>query len=255
MRLRGKSAIVTGGGRAIGREIVLRLAKEGARVMVADIDEASAAKVADECRAAGGYAQSVKCDITVPAEVEAMAEAAVAAFGGLDILVNNASIGHARYLLDMTPEEWDLVIRTDLTGAFLCAQAAARRMVQRGGGKIVNIASISGQRGGTGRAAYGAAKAGIELLTKVMAVELADKGINVNAVAPGPIDTPQSRATHNPETREAYLRMIPCHRYGEPGEIAAAVLFLASDEASWVHGHVLNVDGGFAAAGLMVSLS
>ncbi len=253
-RFEGKVAIVTGGGRAIGRDLCLSFAHEGARVIVADINGDNAAAVAAEIRAAGESAESIVCDITRAEQVAAMVERALAFGGRVDILVNNASIGHAAYFLDMTLEQWDHVLRTNLTGSFLCAQAAAREMVAQGSGKIINISSISGERGGTGRAAYGAAKAGLALLTKVMAVELADKGINVNAVAPGPVDTPQSRVIHNAETRQAYLRLLPSGRYGEPHEIASVVLFLASNEASWVHGHILNVDGGFAAAGLMASL-
>src|SRR3954465_7395394 len=135
--------------------------------------------------------------------------------------------------------------------AFLCAQEAALLMLRRGRGQIINVASISGQRGGQGRAAYGAAKAGVILLTRVMAVELAALGIHVNAIAPGPVDTDQSRGTHTPETRRAYRERIPLHRYGERREIAAAALFLASTESSFINGHVLNVDGGFGSAGLM----
>jgi NAD(P)-dependent dehydrogenase (short-subunit alcohol dehydrogenase family) len=254
MRFNDKAVIVTGGGRAIGREICHRFAREGARVLIADIDGANARSVAEEIRGVRGRAEPFTFDMTVPAQVEAMVAHCEATFGGVDVLVNNASIGHAQYVLDITPEEWEHVIRTDLTGPFYCAQAAGRRMVRAGKGKIINLASISGERGGTGRAAYGAAKAGLELLTKVMAVELAEKGVHVNAVSPGPVDTPQSRATHNPETRAAYLGLLPSHRYGEPTEIASAVLFLASDEASWIHGAILHVDGGFAAAGLMVKL-
>src|SRR5204863_3494502 len=168
-----------------------------------------------------------------------------ARFQKLDILVNNAGVGLNKPFLTTTLEEWELQLRVNLTGTFLCAQAAACAMLERGGGRIVNVASISGQRGGQGRAAYGAAKAGVILLTKVMAVELAPLGVRVNAVSPGPVDTDQSRETHTASTRRAYFDRIPARRYGERAEIAAAVVFLASHEASFVNGHVLNVDGGF----------
>jgi 3-oxoacyl-[acyl-carrier protein] reductase len=154
-------------------------------------------------------------------------------------------------VLDLTLAEWERNLRINLTGTFLCAQAAARVMVEQGGGRIINIASISGQRGGVGRAAYGAAKAGVIQLTRVMAVELASRGVGVNAISPGPVDTEQSRGTHTPGTRRAYLDRIPLKRYGEGSEIAAAAVFLASSDASFVAGHVLNVDGGFDAAGLI----
>jgi 3-oxoacyl-[acyl-carrier protein] reductase len=138
-----------------------------------------------------------------------------------------------------------------LTGTFLFAQAVARVMVAQHAGSIVNVASISGQRGAQGRAAYGVAKAGVIQLTRVMAVELAAQGVRANAISPGPVDTFQSRSTHTPATRQSYLERIPVHRYGESEEIAQAALFLASDESSFVQGHILNVDGGFHAAGLM----
>jgi 3-oxoacyl-[acyl-carrier protein] reductase len=180
-----------------------------------------------------------------------MVEDTRSSFGRLDVLVNNAGVGLNKPFLTTTVEEWEQQLRVNLTGTFLCAQAAARAMVQRRSGRIVNVASISGQRGGQGRAAYGAAKAGVILLTRVMAVELAPLGVRVNAIAPGPVDTDQSRSTHTEATRRAYRERIPAGRYGEAEEIAAAALFLASDESSWVIGHVLNVDGGFLAAGLM----
>jgi 3-oxoacyl-[acyl-carrier protein] reductase len=165
--------------------------------------------------------------------------------------VNNAGIGHAKPVLETTLEEWNRVLAVNLTGQFLCAQAVARVMLAQGGGRIVNVASISGQRGGTGRAAYGAAKAGLILLTKVMAAELAAKGIAVNAISPGPTETEQVRQVHDAATREAYSRLLPMKRYAAPREIAEAALFLASDEASFVCGHILNVDGGFGASGLI----
>ena len=165
--------------------------------------------------------------------------------------MNNAGIGHVKPFLSITLEEWNRVLQINLTGQFLCAQAVARVMLQEGGGRIVNIASISGERGGTGRAAYGAAKAGVILLTKVMAVELAAKGIRVNAISPGPTETEQVRECHDDATRAAYHSVMPIGRYAAPSEIANVALFLASDEASFVSGHILNVDGGFGAAGLI----
>lgn len=251
MRFTNKTAIVTGSGRGIGRQIALRFGAEGARVVVADLSREHASAVAKEIAATGGIAEAVHVDVADPASSARMIEAARAAFGRVDILVNNAGIGSNCPVLEMSLEEWDRNLRVNLTGTFLCAQAAARMMVAQGGGRIVNIASISGQRGGIGRAAYGAAKAGVILLTRVMAVELASRGVLVNAIAPGPVDTEQSRGTHTPATRRAYLDRLPTRRYGATDEIASGVLFLASPEASWVNGHVLNVDGGFDAAGLM----
>jgi 3-oxoacyl-[acyl-carrier protein] reductase len=153
--------------------------------------------------------------------------------------------------LETTPEQWERTIRVNLTGTFHCAQAAARAMAAHGGGSIVNIASISGERGAQNRSAYGASKAGVIQLTKVMALELAGKGIRVNAVAPGPVVTDMTNVTHTAEIRATYNSRIPMKRYAQPEEVAAAVVFLASAEASFVTGETLNVDGGFVASGLM----
>jgi 3-oxoacyl-[acyl-carrier protein] reductase len=251
MRLANKVALVTGAGRGIGREMALSFAAAGARVVVADLDAVSAGAVAAEVCAAGGDARAVVVDVSDPGLVEHAVRDTVTHFGRLDVLVNNAGVALNRPFLTTTLDEWEHLLRVNLTGTFLCAQAAARVMVPQRAGCIVNVASISGQRGGTGRAAYGSSKAGVILLTRVMAVELAPLGIRVNAIAPGPVDTEQSRQTHTAATRRAYHERIPLRRYGGLEEIAAAALFLASDEASFVTGHVLNVDGGFQAAGLM----
>jgi len=251
MRLVSEVVIVTGAGRGIGSAIAKAFAAEGARVVVADVDLKNAERLASEIVAANGHAIAHQADISDPSQVEQLIETTLARFDRLDVLVNNAGIGLNQPFLTTTLEQWEQQLRVNLTGTFLCGQAAARAMTTRGGGRIVNIASISGQRGGQGRAAYGAAKAGVILLTKVMAAELAPLGVRVNAVSPGPVDTDQSRETHTPSTRQAYYDRIPARRYGEREEIAAAVVFLASRDASFINGHVLNVDGGFNAAGLL----
>jgi 3-oxoacyl-[acyl-carrier protein] reductase len=251
MRLADKVAIITGSGRGIGREIAVRFAAEGARTVVADVHGDNARAVAAAITAAGGAALAVRVDITDATQVEALIQETLARFGQLDVLVNNAGVGLNKPFLTTTLDEWDRQLRVNLTGTFLCAQAAARVLVRRGGGRIINIASISGQRGGQGRAAYGASKAGVILLTKVLAVELAPHGVRVNAIAPGPVVTEMSNGTHTEATRRAYHERIPLGRYGRECEIAAAALFLASEESSFVNGHVLNVDGGFDAAGLL----
>jgi 3-oxoacyl-[acyl-carrier protein] reductase len=250
-RFKGKVSIITGSGQGIGREIALAMAREGASGVIADWNESRAQEVAKEITACGGIAIPVKVDVSDPDQVEAMVRQTLETFGCIDILVNNAGIGHVKPFLSITLEEWNRVLQINLTGQFLCAQAVARAMLQQGGGRIINVASISGERGGTGRAAYGAAKAGVILLTKVMAVELASKDIRVNAISPGPTETEQVRECHDDATRAAYHSVLPIKRYAEPSEIANAALFLASDEASFVHGHILNVDGGFGAAGLI----
>jgi 3-oxoacyl-[acyl-carrier protein] reductase len=251
MRLNDQVAFITGGGRGIGREIAQRFAREGARIVVADVNEESARGVVADIVSTGGEALAIGLDVAEPKQVEAAIAATLERFGRLDIMVNNAGVGSNLPVLEISLAEWERNLRVNLTGTFLCAQAAARVMVRQGSGRIINIASISGQRGGVGRAAYGAAKAGVIQLTRVMAVELASRGVGVNAISPGPVDTEQSRGTHTPATRRAYLDRIPQKRYGDGSEIAAAAVFLASSDSSFVAGHVLNVDGGFDAAGLI----
>jgi NAD(P)-dependent dehydrogenase (short-subunit alcohol dehydrogenase family) len=252
MKLTNKGALVTGAGRGIGKTIALRFASEGAAVVVADVNGEWAAATAAEIRATGGKAHSIRLDVTQPVEVEAAVKEATGAFGRLDVLVNNAGVGLTKLMIDTSLEEWDLVLRVNLTGVFLCSRAAARVMIAQGGGRIINLASLSGQRGGTGRAAYGASKGGVTALTKVLAVELARHGINVNEIAPGPVNTEMTAVTHDEATRQAYHALIPMRRYAERDEIAAAAVFLASAESSFINGHTLNVDGGFQSSGLML---
>lgn len=248
-RLDGKVALVTGGARGIGQAVARAFAREGALVVIADINEAGARDAAAEL---GPDAMGLGVDVAVPASVQAMVDAIVAKHGRIDVLMNNAGVGGNTPFLEIPMEEWNRIVGINLTGAFTVAQLCARLMVQGGrGGKIVNVASLSGQRGGNGRAAYGSAKAGLELLTKVMAVELAQYGINVNNIAPGAIETEMAKFAHDQATRTAYGNLIPMTRYGTPEEIADAAVFLCSDEARYVHGHTLNVDGGFREAGLM----
>jgi NAD(P)-dependent dehydrogenase (short-subunit alcohol dehydrogenase family) len=251
MRCEGKSAVVTGGARGIGLAIAKALAREGAAVAIADLNAEGANTAAATIRHQGGRAIPVLVDVADPVSVAAMIDGVMKACGRIDILVNNAGIGGNTPFLQTSLEEWNKIIGVNLTGAFIVAQSVAREMAKSGGGKIVNIASLSGQRGGNGRAAYGAAKAGLELLTKVMAVELAEHNINVNNIAPGAIETEMAKFAHDPATRSAYHYLIPMTRYGIPEEIADAAVFLCSEESRYVHGHTLNVDGGFRAAGLM----
>jgi NAD(P)-dependent dehydrogenase (short-subunit alcohol dehydrogenase family) len=253
-QLESKVALVTGAGRGIGRSIAVRFGREGAAVIAADLDAKNAEATAGEIVASGGRARSVAVDVGVQSQVEELVAATVEDWSRIDVLVNVAGVGLTKLFLNTTLDEWEKVLRVNLTGCFLCSQAVARVMAAQGCGKIIHIASLSGQRGGTGRSAYGASKAGVTMLTKVMAVELARHGITVNEIAPGPVNTQMTAVTHDDATRSAYCRLIPMARYAEADEIANAAAFLASSEADFINGQTLNVDGGFGAAGLMFDL-
>jgi NAD(P)-dependent dehydrogenase (short-subunit alcohol dehydrogenase family) len=248
MRLKGKVALVTGAGRGLGAAIAKRFAGEGALLMCADRDGARAQATALAITGSGGSAEAVLADVADPAQCEAQVTATVRRFGRIDIAVNNAGVALHRLALDTSLEDWERVLRINLTGSFLTAQAAARRMVEQGGGRIIQIGSISGQRGNMGGIAYGASKAAVMHICKVLAVELSAQGVMVNAIAPGPIETGLSR--HGPTRKQAYLDRIPTHAYGTVEAVASAALYLASDECDWVTGQILNVDGGYGAAGV-----
>jgi 3-oxoacyl-[acyl-carrier protein] reductase len=243
-----KIAVVTGAGSGIGRAIAGRLARDGAIVMVADINKPKAEETTRAIVKSGRQAVSLELDVGEPKMVQAVYDSIAAKYGRLDIQVSNAGVTARTPFLDVSLETFHGIIRTNLYGALLCGQAAARLM-RATGGRIVNITSISGQQGGTGRAAYGASKAAIINLTQTMAVELAPFGILVNAVAPGP--TQVERTAHGPNQKAAMLARLAIKRYAQPDEIAAAVAFLVSEENTFATGHVLNVDGGFLAAGVM----
>lgn len=250
--LNEKVAIVTGGASGIGRATAETFAAQGAAVVIADRNVEGASAVADVLTKAGSKVRGIKLEATDPVSATRMAAAAVDWFGGLDIIVHSAGIGAEVLFLDTTPEDWQRLINVDLSGTFYCCQAAARVMRQKGrGGRIIALASTAGLRGGTGRAAYGAAKGGVIALVKVMAVELAPFTITANAIAPGAIETELVAQMHDSKTRQVYRAGIPLDRYGTPEEVAATALFLASDEARYITGETLVVDGGFVAAGVM----
>jgi NAD(P)-dependent dehydrogenase (short-subunit alcohol dehydrogenase family) len=248
MRLKGKVALVTGAGGGLGTAIASRYAAEGAAVLCTDRALERAEATVAAIVGSGGTANAFRADVAEPLQCEAQVEEAVRRFGRLDIVVNNAGVALHKLALDTSIEDWERVLRINLTGSFLTARAAARHMLAQGGGRIIQIGSISGQRGNMGGIAYGASKAAVMHVCKVLAVELSGSGVMVNAIAPGPIETGLSM--HGPTRRRGYLERIPAGCYGSAAAVANAALFLASDECAWTTGHILNVDGGYAAAGL-----
>ena len=249
--IEGHTAIVTGGASGIGLATARALAGLGANVVVADIDEEAGARVAGELANGGAGARFVRADVAAASDVDALVEAATGRFGSLEILMHFAGIGMERHALRTTREDWDRILAVNLTGTFLVMQAAGAVMVEAGYGRIVSMASAAGERGGTGRTAYGASKGGVAAMTRVMAMEWARHGVTVNTLAPGAIDTALVKKMHDAETRRAYLQAIPMGRYGEPEEVAAAAVSLALPGSSYVTGITLPVDGGFLSSGVI----
>lgn len=243
MELAGRVAIVTGGSRGIGESIVRLLVAEGATAVISDIEESAADSLAKEISESGGNAVAIQTDVQSLKSCEAMVQATLDSFGKVDILVNNAGITRDSLLMRMSEEDWDRVISVNLKGVFNCTKAVTRPMLRARFGRIVNIASIVGVTGNAGQGNYAASKAGVIGFTKSMARELASRGINVNAVAPGFIKTKMTESL--PERAvERLVSQIPLNALGEPRDVAGAVLFLCSDSARYITGQVINVDGG-----------
>lgn len=248
--LSGRSAIVTGGGRGIGRQTALVLARAGALLTIADIDETSAKAVADEIQAMGGRAVGLRTDVTQAEQAQALARAALAAHGRIDILVNNAARWTIKPFKDMAPEEYDSEIRVTLYGTLNCSRAVLGTMIEHKSGRIVNLISEAGRVGEPYLAVYSAAKGGVAAFTKALAKEVGRYGINVNGVAPGTTHTPSSaefieRAGGEDKLAKAY----PLRRLGQPSDIANAILFLSSDLSSYITGQILSVSGGYSMVG------
>jgi 3-oxoacyl-[acyl-carrier protein] reductase len=248
MKLKDKIAIVTGGGSGIGRGIALAYAREGADVAVIDINEAGARETVAGIEAAGRKGLAIRTDVGDPAQIAVMVDAVVKAFGRIDILVNVAGVMNAYTLLDTTLAQWDQTLDVNLRGTFFCMQAVARVMVAQGQGTIINTSSILGVNARPKRAAYCASKAGINLITQCAAMELGPKGIRVNAIAPGSIETPLVlQAPITPEALAKKVAAIPLQRRGDPADLTGPAVFLASDDARYVTGDILTVDGGMTA--------
>lgn len=242
MNFESKVVIVTGAGKGIGEGIAKAFASAKARVVLSDIDIESCERVVSEIKSSGGEAIAIKCDVSKKIEVDQLLAKTLESFQKIDVLVNNAGIYPFKNFSEMTEEEWDRVIDINLKSVFLCSQSAAKNMPE--GGKIVNISSIASIIGFRGLTHYCSSKGGVDSLTRVLALELAPK-INVNAIAPGSIETPGTSQVSNEEMKKQTLAVIPLGRMGKPEDIANVALFLASDEANYITGQVLVVDGGW----------
>ncbi len=254
MELEGKVAVVTGGAAGIGKAIVTALAAKGAVIAIADIDQSLAMETSQELEAVGNTAGVFVCDVSDSAQVERLFQGVVGSYGRVDILVNDAGVGHNSGVLEITEAEWDRIMSVNLKGAFLCSRAAARAMIDQGhGGRIISIASTAGDNARVNSAAYSASKAGLLQFTRVLAMELGPYAVTVNAVAPGltmtdsPVWNPPSEAY-----QKAFIEQTALGRTGTPQDIAEAVAFLASPQAGYITGQALFVDGGYSAGKLSV---
>jgi NAD(P)-dependent dehydrogenase (short-subunit alcohol dehydrogenase family) len=253
LSLAGRKALVTGGASGIGRATVARLLRDGAAVVIADANPTGLEQAVSELHASGDVSGLV-VDVTDRRQVEAQTREAAARLGGLDILVTSAGVTHPATAWETDLADWDRVLGINLTGTFLCVKAAAPFMISRAFGRIVLLGSITATHVWSGRAAYAASKGGVLALAKSCAADLAPHGVTVNVVSPGPIATPQTETLHSPAMREKVRSRTPMGRYGTPEEVADVIAFLCSDDARFVTGHELRVDGGLTSASILYDL-
>ena len=244
-----KVAVVTGAARGIGLSISKKFLEEGYQVAILDVDQKTLLQTMKQDFDTNNVL-GLECDVSEPDQVDQSVNRVVEEFGRIDVLVNNAGIAEFKPMLETSYEEWSRILAVNLNGPFICSQACAPFMLKNEGGSIVNIASISGLRASTLRIAYGTSKAALMHLTKQQAAELGNKGIRVNAIAPGPVDTAMAKKVHTADIRSDYHDVIPLNRYGLEEEIADAVWFLCSDSASYINGQIIAADGGFDATGI-----
>ena len=249
MKLKDRIAIITGGGKGIGAEICLRLASEGAKIVIAEMDIENGEKISKKIQDNNGEAIVVETNVAEEDSANNMADAAIKKFGKIDILINNAGIRHINNILDHTKKQWDEMISVNLTGPYLCCKAVIPHMIKNGKGKIINFGSIASFMGRPDRVAYVAAKTGVLGLTRALAVDLTGKNINVNTICPGLISTPfNQKFAEDPVHGEAWGKETIVGRWGMPSDISGAAVFLSSDDADFINGSEIKIDGGWLAA-------
>ena len=246
-----RRALITGGAGGVGAAVARGLARTGYHVVITDLDPDACAALAAEIAQDGGSAEGAALNVTDRAAVDALFSEQDAK-GSIDTLVTSAAIVKPAPILDFDPDDWARILDVNLTGTFHCCQAAGRRMVQAGFGRIITISSVNGQIANSYRGAYSCTKGGVDMLTRLLAAELGASGVTANAVAPTPVDTPMILQVHGAQDRKRWTDQIPAARYAQPEEVATAVAFLASEEAAYVNGHILNLDGGFMASGILL---